>query len=65
MEPPTIPRLRYSVPEAAAILGMSVSSVWRRARFGHIHLSRDGGRTFVSAEEIRRYAEQGLDRADV
>lgn len=52
-------QLRYSVPEAARILHVSVPTVWRRIKGGQIHTIRDGWLVFITHDELHRYAKQG------
>jgi excisionase family DNA binding protein len=52
-------RLRYSVPEAAKMLGISRTTAWRRAKTGELRTVVDGGRVLVTYEEIRRYSTRG------
>lgn len=52
---PDVPRLLWSVPEAAVRLGISRSSLYRRCWDGRIAFVRDGGRVLVSDDELRRY----------
>lgn len=49
--------LRYSIPEAAQILGISRTTLYRRISAGLIGTLYDGGRVFISAAEITRYAQ--------
>lgn len=56
-EPPV--QLRYSVPETALILRLSVPTIWRRIRHNQIHVVRDGGRVFIMHDELHRYAKRG------
>jgi excisionase family DNA binding protein len=46
---------RYSIPEAAALLGLSRATIYVRERAGRLTLHRDGSRTFIAADEIDRY----------
>lgn len=52
-------QIRYSIPEAAQILRLSVPTVWRRIKAGHLQSVRDGGRVFISHEELCDYAARG------
>jgi excisionase family DNA binding protein len=54
-------RLRYSVPEAAEMLGLSVATMWRRVKAGQIKTVRDGGRVLITYDELRRYATRGTE----
>lgn len=48
-------RPRYSVPELLDALGFSRSTFYARVKAGLIKLTKDGRRSFVSAEELERY----------
>ena len=45
---------RYSLPEAAATLRLSLPTLYRRMADGAIAVIRDGGRTFVHGTELIR-----------
>lgn len=47
---------RYSLPESSVLLGISLALVHKRVAEGALHTVRDGRRTLVTDEEIRRYA---------
>ena len=51
-------RLRYPIPEAADLLGISTTTMWRRVKAGQIRIVRDGGRVLVTYDELRRYANR-------
>lgn len=51
-------RLRYSIPEASYMLGLSVATIWRRVKAEELEVTRDGGRTFITRRELERYAGQ-------
>jgi excisionase family DNA binding protein len=51
------PRIRHSLPEAAYLLGISLSLLYQRIEQGHLRPVHDGRRTLVTDAEIRRYAE--------
>jgi excisionase family DNA binding protein len=53
-------RLRYSVNEAAAMLGVSTKTVRRRIKSGQIRATHDGSRVFISWDELDRYAKRDL-----
>ena len=46
-----------SVPEAAKILGVSVTTVWRKIRAGEIETERVLGHVRISQDEIDRILE--------
>lgn len=46
------PDLRYSVPEAAALLRQSVSRTWADINSGKLTPLRDQGRTYIPGTEI-------------
>jgi hypothetical protein len=48
------PELRYSVPEAAALLRQSVSRTWADIASGKLTPLRDGGRVYIPGTEIRK-----------
>lgn len=54
------PRLAFSVQEAAAALGLSASSVWKWISLGQLRVIKIGGRTLITAEELRRVLEEGI-----
>jgi excisionase family DNA binding protein len=54
-------RLLYPVKEAAQMLGMDRSTMYARARENRLELLRFGGRTYVSAAELERYAREEDD----
>ena len=51
-------KVRYTVPEAAHLLGISLSLLYERIAAGQIQAARDGRRRFVTDAELRRYGEQ-------
>jgi excisionase family DNA binding protein len=53
-------RRAFSVPEAAAALGLSASSIWKWISLGQLRAIRVGGRTLVTAEELDRVLETGI-----
>jgi len=48
-------KVRYTIPEAGHLLGMSVSLLYQRLRTGELESARDGARRYITDEEIRRY----------
>jgi excisionase family DNA binding protein len=55
--PPERPNL--SVPEAAAVLGCSESTVWNWLREGKLERVRIGGMTRINRAAVEAYAAQG------
>jgi excisionase family DNA binding protein len=53
-------RASYSVPEAAQLLSISKSSLWRAVSAGRCPSTRIGGRTLVSAATVDAIASEGL-----
>ena len=48
---------RYSVEEFCELTDLARATFYRRVREGRIQVSKDGHRTFVLAEELKRYVE--------
>jgi excisionase family DNA binding protein len=61
-EPPPfqsfIGKPRYSVAEASELLGISRALAWQRIKAGKLAVVRDGKRSFVTNEEVARYARE-------
>lgn len=55
-------RLTYSVPEAAAKLGIARSTAWRYIKSGLIPAFKFGGRTFVRAEDLKAVIDDASGR---
>ena len=53
-------RLAVSVNEAAAALGLSASSIWKWISLGQLRAIRIGGRTLITAEELKRVLTNGI-----
>lgn len=51
------PKPRYSIPEAGKTLGICKATVDRRIKAGLLKAHHDGRRTFILAEELKRYVE--------
>ena len=47
-------KLAYSIPETLQLLPLSRSKLYRMAGDGMIEIKRIGGRSFITADEIRR-----------
>jgi excisionase family DNA binding protein len=45
-------RTAYSAQEAAQMLGLSESSIWRAIRRGQLKATKIGGRTLIAAHQI-------------
>jgi hypothetical protein len=57
--PPVLdPQQRYSLPEAALILRIAMTTLYRRMQEGRISTVQDGGRTFIHGKELVRYSAQ-------
>ena len=54
-ESEALPQLRFDIAEVASILRISRATLYQRIRDGLISTHKDGRRTFVSADELRRY----------
>lgn len=50
-------RALLSLPDAAKVLGISRSSLYKMANAGEVSLVKLGGRTLVRSEEIARLAD--------
>lgn len=62
--PPDVPRrLQYSVPEAAALLGVSESTVWVLLREGRLRGRKVGAARRISAAELERFVASEDDGA--
>ena len=53
-------RMGYSVSEAADMLGMAPSGLWKWIAAGKIHSVKIGNRRIVSAFELQRLLTEGL-----
>ena len=51
----SLPHLRFEISEAANILRISRATLYERIRDGLIAIQKDGRRTFITADELRRY----------
>jgi hypothetical protein len=54
--PPSVidPNQRYSLPESAATLRLSMPTLYKRMAAGQIEVIRDGARTYVHGTELIR-----------
>jgi hypothetical protein len=50
-----LPQIRFDITEAARIFRMSRATLYLRIRAGEIKTQKDGRRSYVTAEELRRY----------
>ena len=50
-------RTDYTVAEIAAMMGISIPTIYRHSQRGLVELKRIGGRTLVGVEEFNRYRE--------
>jgi hypothetical protein len=48
-------KVRYTIPEARHLLGMSVSLIYQRLNAGELQAANDGRRRYITDQEIRRY----------
>jgi excisionase family DNA binding protein len=55
--PGTIEPLRVSVNNACSMLGISRTTIYRHAREGLLKITRDGGRSFISMTELKRFVQ--------
>ena len=51
----SLPHLRFEISEAANILRISRATLYERIRDGLIATQKDGRRTFITDDELRRY----------
>ena len=47
--------LRNSITQTCAVLNLSRATLYDRIKRGLIRVTKDGGRTFISGQEIERY----------
>lgn len=59
-EEPAWKRLAFSIPEAAAALGLSASSIWKWISLGQLRVTKVGGRTLITADELNRILKSGI-----
>ena len=51
----SLPQIRFDITEASRILRMSRATLYERVRLGEIKTQKDGRRSYITAEELRRY----------
>jgi excisionase family DNA binding protein len=54
-----LPYLRFEIIEAARILRMSRATLYQRIRAGHLTITKDGRRSYITVTELHRYAVTG------
>lgn len=54
----TVQPLRVSTPEAARLIGISRANLYKKILAGQIAAQKDGRRTLITVEELRRYVER-------
>ena len=54
---PSLPSLRFEVPEAAQILRMSRAQLYNRIHDGSLKPQKDGARTYITRAELERYVQ--------
>ena len=54
---PSLPSLRFEVPEAAQILRMSRAQLYNRIHDGSLKPQKDGARTYFRRAELERYVQ--------
>jgi hypothetical protein len=50
-----LPQLRYPLTDVAKILHLSRATLYERIKVGRLVIQKDGRRSFVTTDEIRRY----------
>lgn len=53
-------RTDYTVAEIAAMMGISIPTIYRHSKKGLVELKRVGGRTLIAADEFNRYRQGHL-----
>ena len=56
-EPPELERIGVSADKAAAMLGVSVRTVWKLAKDGIVRTSKIGRRTILSVQSLRELVD--------
>jgi hypothetical protein len=51
----SLPQICFDITEASRILRMSRAILYERVRLGEIKTQKDGRRSYITAEELRRY----------
>src|SRR5579863_7110264 len=54
----TTERLRVTVPEAARIIGVSRTRLYKHIKSGAIRVTKDGGRTLFTMSDLRKLVPQ-------
>jgi hypothetical protein len=57
-------KLRYSIPEFVALTGTPRSKVFTRIKRGELKIVKDGRQTFITAQEMERYAKTNQPTVD-
>lgn len=50
-----LPQLRFEIAEVVRILRLSRATLYERIRCGEIKTQKDGRRSYITVEELRRY----------
>lgn len=50
-------RTDFTVAEIAAMMGISIPTIYRHSKRGLVELKKVGGRTLVGVDEFNRYRE--------
>jgi excisionase family DNA binding protein len=50
-------KIAFSIPEAAAAIGVSRATVYREVKAGKIRLAKIRGRSVIPADDLRRLVE--------
>jgi len=50
-------RLTYSVPEAAKMLGLSISTLYRYKDIGELEFKKRGNRTFITRAALQEFID--------
>lgn len=58
-----VPRLRFTLQQAAVALAISERTAWRLVASGKLPVQKDGRRTFVARGDLERYAAGGMNAA--
>jgi excisionase family DNA binding protein len=58
---PAVERASYSVPEAAAAIGVSSRTLWTYVKRKRLKTFRLGTRVLVPADELRRFIDEQMN----